>query len=150
MAESEMGQGAWSSRAGPRCPPSSGHVTGRFARARTCRRPVYRRLAAIASTAVKSVQPIEIQLGFIDSLGYDAGTNPALTAFGAIPAELLLPRDNDLFGEAGYRFWVVLRDDVRVLAVEQQEGLAWIPHHEAALSLRNLYQESRRQLLLPR
>ncbi|HSH62027.1 MAG TPA: hypothetical protein VK988_20740 [Acidimicrobiales bacterium] len=62
----------------------------------------YRILAAIASTAVKSVHPIEIQLGFIDSSGYGAGPNPALSAFRAIPAELSRPRDDDLFGEARY------------------------------------------------
>lgn len=75
----------------------------------------YRILAAIASTAVKSVHPIDIQLGFIDSSGYGGGQNPALTDFAVIPAELLRPREDDMFGEPGYRFWVVLRDDVPVL-----------------------------------
>lgn len=108
----------------------------------------YRVLAAIASTAVKSVHPIEIQLGFIDSSGYDAGPNEALTAFAAIPAELLRSRDDDMFGEAGYRFWVVLRDDVPVLALEQREGLAWTPHHDVVFPLMSLYEESRRHLLV--
>ncbi|MDQ3483926.1 MAG: hypothetical protein M3445_00670, partial [Actinomycetota bacterium] len=108
----------------------------------------YRLLAAIASTAVKSVHPIEIQPGIIDSSGYEAGPNEALTAFAAIPAELLRPCDDDLFGEAGYRFWIVLRDDVPVLAFEQRVGLAWTPHHDVGFPLMGLYEESRRHLLV--
>lgn len=108
----------------------------------------YRLLAAIASTAVKAVHPIDIQLGFTDSSGYAAGPNDALTAFAAIPAELLRPRDDDLLGEAGYRFWIVLRDGVPVLAFEQREGLAWTPHHDVGFPLMGLYEESRRHLLV--
>lgn len=108
----------------------------------------YRVLAAIASTAVKSVHPIDIQLGFIDSSGYGGGQNPALTDFAVIPAELLRPREDDMFGEPGYRFWVVLRDDVPVLALEQREALAWTTHHDLAYSVMDLYQESRRSLLV--
>lgn len=48
----------------------------------------------------------------------------------------------------GTRFWVVLRDDVPVLALEQREGLAWTPHHNVSFSLMDLYQESRRHLLV--
>lgn len=108
----------------------------------------YRILAAIASTAVKSVHPVEIQLGFFDTSGYGAGPNPALSAFSAIPAELLRPCEADLLGEARHRFWVVLRDDVPVLALEQREGLAWTPHHGVGFSLMGLYEESRRHLLV--
>jgi hypothetical protein len=46
----------------------------------------YRVLAAIASTAVKSVHPIDIQPGMIDTSGYGGGHNAALSLFGAIPA----------------------------------------------------------------
>lgn len=108
----------------------------------------YRILAAIASTAVKSVHPIDIQLGFIDSSGYDAGPNDALTSFTAIPGALRRPREDDMFGEAGYRFWIVLRDDIPVLAFEQREGLAWTQHHDVAFPLMSLYEESGRHLLV--
>ncbi len=53
-----------------------------------------------------------------------------------------------MFGEPGYRFWVVLRDDVPVLALEQREALAWTTHHDLAYSVMDLYQESRRSLLV--
>jgi hypothetical protein len=108
----------------------------------------YRVLAAIASTAIKSVHPIEIQPGFIDTSGYGGGPNDALASFSAIPAELLLPSDDDFYGEAGYRFWIVLRDDVPVLALEQRAGVAWTQHHDVSFSLMGLYEESRRHLLV--
>lgn len=108
----------------------------------------YRVLAAIASMAVKSVHPIEIQLGFVDSSGDGGGPNPALSTFAAIPADLLRPREGDLFGEPGYRFWVVIRDGSAVLAMEQGEGLAWSTHHDVALSLMDVYADSGRSLMV--
>ena len=106
----------------------------------------YRVLAAIAATAIKTVHPIEIQLGFFDTSGSGAGRNEALAQF-PIPAELLWARPDDFFGESGYRFWTVLRDEVPMLAFEQREGLAWTPHHDAPFPLMALYEESRRHLL---
>lgn len=108
----------------------------------------YRILAAIAATAVKSVHAIEIQPGYIDTAGYGGGPNEALTVFATIPPEFLRPRDDDLFGEPGYRFWIVRKDDVPVLAVEQREALAWTPHRDVALPLMPLYEASRRHLLV--
>lgn len=108
----------------------------------------YRILAAIAATAIKSVHPIEIQPGIIDTSGYGGGPNEALDAFSSIGAELLRPRDDDFYGEPGYRFWIVTRDDVPVLAFEQREGLAWTPHHSVAFPVQELYEESRRHLLV--
>lgn len=108
----------------------------------------YRVLAAVASTAIKSVHLVEIQPGFIDTSGYGGGPNDALALFSAIPAELLRARDDDFFGESGYRFWVVLRDEVPVLAVEQLEGLAWTPHHDVSFPLMGLYEGARRDLLV--
>ncbi len=107
----------------------------------------YRILATIAATAIKTVHPIEIQLGIFDTSGYGGGRNEALAQF-PIPAELQRARPDDFYGESGYRFWVVLRDDVPVLAFEQSEGLAWTPHHQAAFPLMELYEESRRHLLV--
>lgn len=109
---------------------------------------VYRVLATIAATAVKSVHPIEIQAGFIDTSGYGGGLNDALDSFSAIPGDLRRPRENDLFGEPGYRFWIVVRDDVPVLAFEQHEGVAWTSHHDMGFPVMDLYEESRRDLLV--
>lgn len=108
----------------------------------------YRVLAAIASTAVKSVHPIDIQPGVIDTSGYGGGANKALDPFLAISDELLDPLDDDLNWEPGYRFWIVHRDDVPVLAFEQRAGLAWTSHHTVSFSLMALYEESRRHLLV--
>lgn len=108
----------------------------------------YRVLAAIASTAVKSVHPIEVQLGYFDTSGYGGGPNKALDSFPAIPPELRRAADDDLYGEPGYRFWIVLRDDVPVLAFEQDAGLAWTQHNDATFSVMDLYEESRRHLLV--
>lgn len=106
----------------------------------------YRVFAGLAATAMKSVHPIEIQSGFIDTSGYGGGPNDALDMFPAIPAELRRLQDTDLFGEPGYRFWVVLRDRVPILAVEQDEGMAWTPHHTDGTDLLGLYELSRHNL----
>jgi hypothetical protein len=108
----------------------------------------YRILAAIAATAFKSVHPIEIQPGVIDTSGYGGGPNDALDGFGAISQDLLRPRSGDFYGEPLYRFWIVLRDEVPVLALEQSEGWAWTQHHDVGFSTMGLYEESRRHLLV--
>ena len=105
-------------------------------------------LAAIAATAIKSVHPIDIQPGFIDTSGYGRGPNQALDSFPSIAQELLLPRDDDFYREPGYRFWIVVRDEEPVLALEQREGLAWTRHHDGPFSVMDLYEESRRHLLV--
>lgn len=108
----------------------------------------YRVLAAIASTAVKSVHPIDIQAGYIDTTGYGGGPNEAFYSFPAIAKELLLPRADDLNGLPGYRFWIVVRDKEPVLGLEQREGLAWTRHHDEPFSVMSLYEESRRHHLV--
>ncbi len=109
---------------------------------------VYRVLAAIAATAVKSVRPIEIQMGVTDTSGYGGG--PLLAGFQAfaIPQSLLQPQQGDPHGEPGDRFWFVSRAGEFILALEQREGLAWTRHHQTASSIPNLYAESRRHLLV--
>ena len=106
----------------------------------------YRVLAAIASTAFKSVHPIEIQEGFIDSSGYGSGPNDNLAAF-PIPAPHLARRPDDLFGEPGYRFWIVVRDQTPVLAVDQEDALAWTRHDPTPIRLMSLYETSGRNLV---
>lgn len=105
----------------------------------------YRVLAAIVATAFKSVHPIEIQQGFIDSSGYDAGANRNLDGFPVAP-EHLRGQPDDLFGEARYRFWIVVRDEVPVLAVEQSDAFAWTPHDATPIELMTLFQKARRHV----
>jgi hypothetical protein len=76
----------------------------------------YRLLAALATTAVKSVHPIEIHSGQLDTSGHGSGPNVALDSFSGIPEERRRAQDNDLFRQAGYRFWIVLREHVPILA----------------------------------
>lgn len=112
----------------------------------TPRTLTYRVLAAIAATAFKSVHPIQIQQGYIDSSGYDAGPNRNLDGFPIDPARLrALP--GDFFDEARYRFWIVVRDGAPVLAVDQADAFAWTPHGAKPLELMALYTQSRRHLL---
>jgi hypothetical protein len=118
------------------------HVPSSTARTLTCRV-----LAAIAATAVKGVHPIEIQSGIFDTSGYGGGPNDALLAFPMIPDELLRSRPDDFYDQAGYRFWIVLRDGAPVLAFEQDEGLAWTSHHEEAFSLMDIYEKAQHHLV---
>jgi hypothetical protein len=112
----------------------------------TPRTLTYRVLAAIAASAFKSVHPIEIQQGFVDSSGYDAGQNPSLDGF-PIDPERLRSQPDDFFGEARYRFWIVVRDEVPVLAVDQADAFAWTPDDSSPLQLMGLYERSQRHLL---
>ena len=114
--------------------------------AATARTLTYRLLAAVAATAFKSVHPIEIQQGFIDTAGYGGGHNDNLGSF-SIEHERLRGGPEDFFGEAGYRFWIVVRDQVPVLAIDEFDAFAWTPQHEAPMDLMGLFKASRRQVL---
>ena len=116
--------------------------------AATPRTLTLRVLAAIAATAFKTVHPIDIEPGSIDSSGYDGGPNEQLDAFPAVPAELKRPRPDDFYEQPGYRFWIVNRDETPILAFEQDAGLAWTTHHDTSWDLLDLYTESRRHLLV--
>lgn len=108
----------------------------------------YRVLAALAATAVKAVHRIEIQPGYIDTSGGGGGPNDALHSFPSIPDDLRRMRAGDLFGESGYRFWIVMRNDVPILAFEQDKGMGWTPHHPEGFDLMASYRRSRRNLLV--
>jgi hypothetical protein len=112
----------------------------------TPRTLTYRVLAAIAATAFKSVHPIEIQQGYIDSSGYGAGPNRNLDGF-PIDDERLRPQPDDFLDEARYRFWIVVRDQVPVLAVDQADAFAWTPHDATPIELMALFKKSRRHVL---
>jgi len=108
----------------------------------------YRLLAAITVTAMKSVHPMGVEMGYIDSSGSDSGPNEALRNFTGIPPDLLRAQADDLFGEPGYRFWIVTRDAVPVLAVEQGDGTAWTTHRHQGVDLMRLYEDSRRNVVV--
>lgn len=106
----------------------------------------YRVFAAITATAFKSVHPIGIQQGFIDTSGYGGGPNGNLDSF-PIDPERLRPRPDDLYGEARYRFWIVVREGVPILAVDQADAVAWTPHRIAPIELMTLFTSARRSIL---
>jgi len=109
----------------------------------------YRVLAALTSTAVKSVRPINIEPGYFDTSGYGGGPNNlAFAAFPVIPENVKKPEAGDVFSEPGYRFWFVSRKDEFVLALEQRAGLVWTRDHSKAIDLMALYRESGRDVLL--
>jgi hypothetical protein len=113
----------------------------------TARTLTYRVLAALAATAFKSVHPIEIQPGYwANDLG--SGPNAALDSFPAIPDELPRSERDDPHGTAGSRFWVVLRDHVPILAFEEDEGMAWTPHFDDSVDVEDLFNRSRRNVLV--
>lgn len=105
----------------------------------------YRILANFASRAVKDGWRIEIQEGYIDTSGYGGGPNPILGAF-PIDPELLRVRDDDFFGEPGYRFWIVVRDGWPMLAYEQTAGVAWAYGSDKQMNVMDLYRISHRGL----
>jgi hypothetical protein len=106
----------------------------------------YRVIAALAAMHVKSVDPVVIEQGFIDSSGEGGGPNELLDRF-PISDALLARRPDDLFGEPGYRFWFVVRGDDPLLGFEQTEGRAWVFDTGAELSLMSLYQAAGRRIL---
>jgi hypothetical protein len=105
-------------------------------------------LASIAATAFKTPQPIDIEMGYIDTAGYGGGRNRKLELFPGIDERLLAPRDDDFYGQPGYRFWVVNRAEEPVLCFEHETGSVWTRHTEHTYDLMALYVESRRHLLV--
>jgi hypothetical protein len=115
----------------------------------TPRTLTYRVLAAIAATGFKTVDPIKIVPGTIDSSNLDAGPNDEdFALFPMIPAALREQTPGTPLEDPGHRFWFVHRNGTPVLAFEQQQGLAWTRHHDVARDVPALYVESRRHLLV--
>lgn len=116
--------------------------------AATPRTLTLRVLAAIAATGVKSVHPVEIRPGMIDTSGYGGGKNREAFDWFAIPTELLDVQDDDFLNLPEYRFWFVYRDCVPVLAFEQERALAWTRRSQISWPVMRVYEESRRNVLV--
>jgi len=100
----------------------------------------YRVLAALAAMGTKTVHPIGIAQGYIDTSGYGGGPNTALRDF-SIPSHLTDVRSEDFYGEPGYRFWLPCRDGAPFAAIEQTSATAWFLNRSAHLDLRMAYRE---------
>lgn len=106
----------------------------------------YRILATITALHVKSVRPVEVQQGYVDSSGAGGGPNDLLDAF-PIRDALLQARPDDFFGEPGYRFWFVVRGDEPLLGFEQTAGRVWVFETGDGFDLMALYGNTSRRLL---
>lgn len=98
----------------------------------------YRVLAALAGFGSKTVHPIWIEQGYIDTSGYGGGPNEMLRRF-TIPEALTAVRPDDFYNEPGYRFWIPVRDDTPLAAIEQTSATAWFLDGPASLDLTASY-----------
>lgn len=101
-------------------------------------------LAAIAERIARGVHRVDVQLGYIDTSGHGGGANPALAAFD-IDRTLLAASADDLFGEPGYRFWIVFVDGLPVLTFETSQALAWRAPRGDRLDLIQVLEEKGRR-----
>ena len=106
-----------------------------------------RLLAALVSTAVKTVDPMEVVPGFIDSSDDSHPYREGFDCFPSIPPELLRVRADDLFGQPGYRFWFLRRSGQPILAFEQTSGTSWARGSDVSIDVMRLYALSGRRVL---
>lgn len=64
-----------------------------------------------------------------------------------ISARLLEATPEDLQGEPGYRFWFVSTNGEYVAAIEQEEGLIWLPQSTEPIRLFEHFCEDRHSAL---
>lgn len=99
----------------------------------------YRVLAALAAIGTKTINPIIVRQGYIDS-DY-GGPNGHLERF-RLPEELTRRRDSDLMGEPGYRFWIPVRGEEPLMTIEQSTATAWFLGSAEPTDLHAGYQAS--------
>lgn len=105
----------------------------------------YRVLAALTSFGLKTIHPIVIEEGFIDSSGEHGGHNFLMDQF-TFPAELTRPREDDLFGIPGYRFWIPTRDSKPLCAIEQTSATVWFSNTSTSLDLMSMYRSNHKEI----
>lgn len=101
----------------------------------------YRVIAGLLEVTVAARRRVEVHQGFIDTSGEGGGHNPILDAFD-LPDESLAPRDGDLYGQAGYRFWVVAVDGLPMAAFEQTTAAVFSCHGNRPSNLMSRYRAS--------
>lgn len=98
----------------------------------------YRVLAALTATGFKTVHPVVIEAGYIDTSGGDCYSNEKLDQF-PIDPELRRVRDDDFYGESGYRFWIPVRDNEPLMAIEQSTATVWFAKGQKSIDLMQNY-----------
>ena len=129
----------------PRLEAAAGLLAPHSVPAATTSTLTLRVLAALASTAVKSVRPIAIESGFLDTSGYGGGPNPALEEFGL---GRFSASANDPYGEAAAAFWVVVRAGEPILALDERSGRILTSQGAASPTLMDLYATSKRDIVV--
>lgn len=107
----------------------------------------YRVLACIAALSFKTVHPIVIEQGFIDSSGYGVGRNALLERF-SIDPELLRPRADEIGRDPGCRIWMPVRNGEPILAIEDSSATAWLPGSSKPVDLMETYRDTGRDVSL--
>jgi len=64
----------------------------------------------------------------------------------AVDRERLVPGPDDLYGQPGYRFWIVVRSGTPLVAVDQRDATAWSATGGPPFSLVELYQQAGRDV----
>jgi hypothetical protein len=98
----------------------------------------YRVLAALTAIGTKTINPIFVGQGYIDSSGYGGGPNGLLDRF-VLPGEVARPREDDPFGQPGYRFWLPVRGEEPLMVIEQSTATAWFLDSSDSIDLRASY-----------
>lgn len=101
----------------------------------------YRVIAGLVEVMVAAGHRVQVQQGFIDTSGEGGGHNPILDAFD-LPDESLALRDDDLYGQVGYRFWVVRVDGLPMAAFEQTTAAMFTRQRNRPVNLMSLYRSS--------
>ena len=104
---------------------------------------VYRFIAAFLSHAVFGREEWECRNGFFDSSGYsDCSVRSEFEQFPGAQERLQVRLDDDLLGEAAYRFWFLLKNGKPKVCFETS-GWAWTKNGKC-FDLASLYANDRR------
>lgn len=100
----------------------------------------YRLLAAMTAGSMKSLHPITIEMGYVDTSGYGGGSNTLLRQF-TLPDSITALRPDDWFEDPGYRFWIPCRDGKPLMLIEQTSAQVWFPGEVAAVDAMWLFRK---------
>lgn len=64
----------------------------------------------------------------------------------SFPSEVNRPREEDFYGQPGYRFWIPTRDGKPICAIEQTSATVWFRNSAASIDLMTLYRASHKEV----
>lgn len=101
---------------------------------------VYRLLATFAALSCKSVDPMRIEQGFIDTAGYGSGVNASISDFPGL--ESRISRDCQAGGggaHPGFRYWMTWRKGKPLVAINRETGKIWTSNGKWPITLDRMY-----------